>query len=311
MRLAALDVGSNSVKLLVADLKDDSTPVVVYDNAIVTRLSEGLQKSGRLFPLPIRRTVDTIIRMLDEAGVQNPAKVTSIVTAPGRAPNGTDFTEALRAATGIEATIVSGQQEADYTLLATVRAFPDRRPLLMVDVGGASTEFVLASSEAKRSPLSIDLGAVRLTDKAITTAPLPNDELKRARDVARQALADVPSHIGLDGANLGEFTAVLVSGTAPTLSSVHQRLPSYDPEKVHGSVMTKAQLDALLSLLSSLSVEERSVLPGMEPKRADVIMGGVVLVEQIMETLGLSEVRISDRGARWGVLWQAIEVASA
>lgn len=309
MRLAALDVGSNSVKLLVAEVGVDGVPQVIYDNAIISRLSEGLQDTGRLHPEPIRRTVDTAAGMLAEAGIEDPASVSAIVTAPGRAPNGADFTDALRTSTGLEATIVTGQQEAGYTLLATVKAFPDCNPLLMIDLGGASTEFVLSTPGADQPAISIDLGAVRLTDKAITSAPLPPAELEAARQCARELLVGVPAQIGLSPTSGRGLTAVLVSGTATTLSSVHQRLPSYDPDKVHGSVMSRADLDALLVLLAGLSLEERAALPGMEPKRADVIMGGIVIVEQIIETLGLSEVSISDRGARWGVLWEAIEGA--
>ncbi|MCA9565873.1 MAG: hypothetical protein KC561_20390, partial [Myxococcales bacterium] len=156
-----LDIGSNAVKLLVVDA---SSGRVLFDKAVISRLSEGLQRNGFLSPVPIQRTVDTIAEMIEEAGISSPESVNAIVTAPGRAPNGSEFVTILRQQTGVSATIVSGDREAALSLQATAEAFPDLDSFLMVDIGGASTEFVWCEGRDSKWAVSVDVGAVRLTE---------------------------------------------------------------------------------------------------------------------------------------------------
>jgi exopolyphosphatase/guanosine-5'-triphosphate,3'-diphosphate pyrophosphatase len=146
--------------------------------------------------------------------------------------------------------------------------------------------------------VSLQLGAVRLTERHVHTHPIPPAQLAAMREEARRTLAAIAELRPAPGARL-----VGVAGTVTTLSAVAQALPRYDGEKVHGARMTLGEVDALLERLASLPVAERAALPGMEPKRADVIVGGAVVVAEAMRAAGYSELVVSDRGVRWGLLY--------
>ncbi len=290
------------MKLLVVE--GDNT---LYDRAIVCRLSEGLQQTGRLSDEPMKRTIETIRGMLAEAGVSDASSVNAIVTAPGRAPNGGDFVARLEAALGVRARVVTGDEEAAISVRATRNAFPGLEALLMVDLGGASTEFVLVEGDEASDPISVDVGAVRLTDAFLAVGE-GAEAMQRAREAARafyrpavercRPAADVPK--------AGEPPAVpgvvLVSGTATTLACLHLELDSYRPDQVHETVLTVDDVAAIVAKLHALTIPERRALPGLDPKRADVILGGALLVEAILDVFGVAQAVVSDRGARWGLV---------
>lgn len=303
-RYAALDVGSNSVKLLVASGRPDVLSVE-YDRAIITRLSEGMQATGRLHEGPIDRTVATIGEMMVEANVK-PELINGIVTAPGRAANGDDFVRALTARTGVNARVVTGNEEAGYTLLATQRAFPEAHRGLMVDLGGASTEFVLWQGQDVRPAISLDIGAVRLTDAAIGSDPPAPADLEAARSMVASIFGDLWSRLTFARPERGSVVGILVSGTATTLAAIHLGMAEYDPERVHRSSLSRADIIGLRGQLGALTVAQKKAVPGLPPKRADVIFAGAVIVESMMDVLGLESLQISDHGARWGVLWESV-----
>jgi exopolyphosphatase/guanosine-5'-triphosphate,3'-diphosphate pyrophosphatase len=301
-RYAALDIGSNSIKLLVADVDGGGAPAVRYDRAVVTRLSEGLQRSGRLSDEPMARTIAVIRQLLAEAGWRQGDPIGAISTAPcRRASNGAEFIRRLAEATGIEAEIVSGEREADLSLLATRRAFPDLDPMLMADLGGASTELVLCAGEDHTAPVSVDIGAVRVTEACFGDGETA-EGVRAARAMIREAFDAGFAAVGREarGAEL-----VLVSGTATSLASVALDLERYEPERVHGLRLERAQVDALIERLGAMSVDERRHLRSLDPARADVIFAGALLVEALCDAAG-GGATISDRGTRWGVLWDAV-----
>jgi exopolyphosphatase/guanosine-5'-triphosphate,3'-diphosphate pyrophosphatase len=313
-RHAAIDVGTNTVLLLVAEERDGRLEPVV-ERAEITRLGRGVDASGQMSPEAIRETAEALGRFAAEARALGAQRIVCVATSAARdARNGAEFFAAARAAAGLTPEVITGDEEArlvyasawrDFGLtLGGPAPFPPGAPLAVLDVGGGSTEFTFGDGPSPRGRTSLQIGAVRLTERHVRCDPIPLSEQLVLREAAREAIAPLAR---LDG--IGDVTAsrlVGVAGTVTTLCSVHQRLPAYDAVKVHGATMLLDELDALLAQLAALTVAERQRLPGMEPKRADVIVAGGIIVAEAMRLTGFDRLTVSDRGVRWGLLYDRI-----
>lgn len=309
-RFAAIDIGTNTVLLVVAEERDGRLEPIV-ERAEITRLGRGVDATGRLDPAAIRETAETLGRFAAEARALGAERIVCVATSAARdARNGAEFFEASRAAAGLTPEVISGDEEArlvygsawrDFGLtLGGPPPFPPGGPLAVLDVGGGSTEFTFGDGPVPRGRTSLQVGAVRLTERHVRSDPMPLSEQLVLREAAREALAPLAK---LDG--LGDVTSarlVGVAGTVTTLCSVQQELPVYDAAKVHGATMLLDELDALVVRLAGISVAERRRLPGMEPKRADVIVAGGMIVAEAMRLTGFDRLIVSDRGVRWGLL---------
>jgi exopolyphosphatase / guanosine-5'-triphosphate,3'-diphosphate pyrophosphatase len=198
--------------------------------------------------------------------------------------------------------VISGDEEARLVYASAWRDFGGAGGALAVlDVGGGSTEFTFGDGPAPRGRTSLQVGAVRLTERHLRGDPVPPEELARVREAARAALAPLSAMDLPTGGRL-----VGVAGTVTTLCAVAQALPVYDAERVHGAALTRDEIDALVARLAALEVRARAALPGMEPKRADVILAGAVLVAEAMRATGFDRLIVSDRGVRWGLLYDRL-----
>jgi exopolyphosphatase / guanosine-5'-triphosphate,3'-diphosphate pyrophosphatase len=242
-------------------------------------------------------------------------RIACVATSAARdAANGAEFFEAARAGAGLVPEVISGEEEArlvwrsawlDFGGPARPPAAPAPGPLAVLDVGGGSTELCFGDGPAPLGRLSLQLGAVRLTERAVHQDPVPPDTVAALRAAARQALRPLatPDLLGaLAGARL-----VGVAGTVTTLAAVDQALPAYDAARVHGSALALARIEALVDRMAALPLAARARLPGMEPKRADVIVAGAVIVAEAMRLLGFDRLVVSDRGVRWGLVHGALE----
>jgi exopolyphosphatase/guanosine-5'-triphosphate,3'-diphosphate pyrophosphatase len=304
MPVASLDIGSNSVKLLVVAIDEQGSLRPRFDATIVTRLAEGVQASGVLSEAAMSRTIAAIRDLLREAGVRRGVPLRAIVTAPGRAArNAGEFLARLAAETGVKADIVGGHAEAELCRLATRHAFPELDRFIMVDLGGASTELVLSRGDETPALVSLDVGVVRLTEGWLSQHdPATEDDLARARAVTHEAVEAV-----VDSFRDAEAPLILVSGTATSLASLHFDLDHFDAERVHRQRITADDLDRLCDRLAGMTVAERRQLPAIDPARADVILAGAVIVQALFEELERSHAFISDRGPRWGLAWAALQ----
>jgi exopolyphosphatase/guanosine-5'-triphosphate,3'-diphosphate pyrophosphatase len=304
MPRAVLDIGSNSIKLLVYERDPAGRPQVLFSRARISRLSENLQRTGRLEHAAMERTLAAIQELLRAAGVA-PTEVTAVVTAPGRkAANAADFLERLAQRTGLEASVLSGQREAELSLLATRRAFPDLDPLLMADIGGASTELVALIRDETRALTSIDVGVVRLTERFLPADPPQAEAVEQALGFAHERFGEVAR--GFAALWEGRVPqAVLVSGTATALARLHLQTPRPD-DQVHGQELTQAHLAVLRARLMASTLAERKTWPSLDPARADVILAGVLLVEALFQSFGLERAWVSGQGVRWGLAWEAL-----
>jgi exopolyphosphatase / guanosine-5'-triphosphate,3'-diphosphate pyrophosphatase len=311
MRVAAIDIGTNTVLLLVAE-RAEGQAVAIAEHATITRLGEGVDRTRRLSEAAIGRTVECLesyARIVRELGAE---RVSLVGTSAMRdAGGGEELRSRIRDLFGTEPRVLSGAEEARLTFrgaLSGLGAAGLRTNLLdgsagdadvaVFDIGGGSTEVILGRIEngvpRETFGKSYDLGSVRLTERHVAHDPPSEEELELLAVAARDAIRDVP---------LATIPTqpVGVAGTMTTLAAVSLGLVPYDGSRVHGHVMQVDELRRVVGHLASLRLEARRLVPGMEPKRADVIVAGGIIALAILGHWSSSEVRISDRGVRWGI----------
>jgi exopolyphosphatase / guanosine-5'-triphosphate,3'-diphosphate pyrophosphatase len=318
-RYAAIDVGTNTVLLLVAERRGAELAPLV-ERAEITRLGRGVDRAGRLDPAAIRDTVAVIARFAGEARALGAEDIACVATSAARdAANGAEFFERARAEAGLTPDVISGDEEARLVWASAWRDFgAGGRRLAVVDVGGGSTEVCVGDGPAPSARRSFQIGAVRLTERVAPPDPVDAPSLARLRRDAAEALAPAAELVGHTagpasslplaggGPGRGWDTLVAVAGTVTTLAAVERALPVYDAGVVHGAELSYAALETLYARLGALTTAERARLPGMEPKRADVIVGGCAVLLAAMRALGFDRLTVSDRGVRWGLLYDRV-----
>ncbi len=301
MRVAAVDVGTNTVLLLVAERGPSGSLVPLLERATITRLGQGVDRTRKLAPEAVERTcacLEEYAGAIRELGVERIAIAGT--SAMRDAGGGEELRDWIRRAFGVEARTLSGQEEARLTFHGALSGLgvETRAGVGVFDIGGGSTEVVLGDVEDGLPRLafasSFDVGSVRLTERHGENRV----ELERA---AREAFANVPA-LPSDRPPVG------VAGTMTTLAAVSLGLQPYDGARVHGHVLKRTALAQVLARLASVDLDARRQLPGMEPKRADVIIAGGCLALALLDHWGAPEVTVSDRGVRWGL---AEELAAA
>ncbi len=298
MRLASVDIGTNTVRLLVADANGGSLRFVFQDRAVV-RLGEGLSRTGRLKKEAMERAVlalERFKRSCDELGVE---KVVPIATAAVReAENRDEFLKLVLERVGWRVRVISGEQEARFTYLGVKRGLGLSR-FLVFDIGGGSTEYICASGSL--SYTSLPMGVVKLTEQLVKGDPPSQAELEALRGAIRGFL---------DGLNLSSCFGVTVVGTAgtpTTLAALDMRMRTYDPERVHGYRLSYARLEEMFASLSRMRAAERLRLPGMERGREDLIIAGTLIVLETLKKFGADEMVVSEWGIREGVILAEVD----
>ena len=299
MRYATIDVGTNTVLLLVAERQADGSFEATDERMEITRLGRGVDRSGRLDPAAIADTVGAIGRFAAAAREGGAAKLVVTATSAARdATNGADFLQTAGQAAGVAVEIISGEIEAELSFESAYRDFGSGGGnLAVIDIGGGSTELVYGSGETVLFRRSFDVGAVRLTERWLRSDPPSTDELLALRGDLASVLAEAPPPP--PGAAL-----VGIAGTVTTLVAIHLGLDAYDGSLVHGRQLSAAEVRALAKRLGAMRVAERKKLPGLPEKRADVIVAGAEILAAAMEKLGFPAVTASDRGVRWGMLYR-------
>jgi exopolyphosphatase/guanosine-5'-triphosphate,3'-diphosphate pyrophosphatase len=291
------------VLLLVAE-RSAGVLAPVLERAEITRLGRGVDATGRLDPAAIRDTAAVLGDYARDARRLGAEVVACVATSAARdAANGAEFFDAARAAAGLTPEVIPGAEEARLVWASAWRDFGrPGEPLAVLDVGGGSTELSYGDAPLPRGRASLQVGAVRLTERHVRGDPPPAAEVDRLRAAAREAVRPFAAMEGrAPGGRL-----VGVAGTVTTLAAVAQALPAYDAEKVHGSILGLDAIEALAATLAALTVRERAALPGMEPKRADVILAGAVVVAEAMRATRFDRLVVSDRGVRWGLLYDRV-----
>jgi len=304
MRFAVVDIGTNSTRLLVAEVEDGRVTEELERHSQVTRLGAGVDAAGRLQDEAMERVYATLERYreaIERHGVQRAVAV--LTSAVRDAANGEEFAETVRSRFGLEPHVLKGEEEARLTFLgATSERDPDdQTPTLVIDIGGGSTELVIGSGQHAEFHVSTQAGVVRQSERHIRNDPPTADELDELiRDVRGILEESVPEEH-----RAAVQQAIAVAGTATSLAAIAQRLDPYDPTRVHGYRLDAAERDRIRDELTKLTLEQRRAVPGLHPDRAPTIIPGVLILEQVMDLFGLGEVEISEhdilRGAALGL----------
>jgi exopolyphosphatase/guanosine-5'-triphosphate,3'-diphosphate pyrophosphatase len=295
MRVAVVDLGTNTTRLLVADVQDGQLEELEKQTTI-TRLGQGVDATGRLADEAmdrVRETLDEYWQTIDRLKAED---VIAVATSAMRdADNGPEFRDELNRRYGIDARTISGDEEARLTFLGATSgrraAAESPASALVIDIGGGSTEYVVGSSGADPDfHVSAQMGSRRHTERFLQSDPPTHEELEAlAADVRRIVEESVPEEVR-------ERTAegIAVAGTATTLAAIDLELDPYDPEKVHGYRLGLAAAERIQAMLAALPVEERRKVTGLHPDRAPVIVAGVTILVESIRAFGLDEIEISE-----------------
>ena len=299
MRVAAIDCGTNSIRLLIADLQEDRLTDVDRRMEVV-RLGEGVDRTGRLAAAALERTFAACHRYAERIRETGAERVRFVATSASRdADNAADFVRGVEDILGTTPEVVPGVVEADLSFTGAVRSLPDLPlPALVVDIGGGSTEFVLGAQHGEQS-ISVDIGCVRLTERHGRSDPPAAGELAAMRH-------DIDAQIGLAAQSVDFSDArclVGLAGTVTTMAAIAHQLPAYDPQRIHGSVVSAEQVHAVAGRLARLSRQERLAMPVMHPGRADVIPAGALILDRIVAAAGATEVVVSEHDILDGIAW--------
>jgi exopolyphosphatase/guanosine-5'-triphosphate,3'-diphosphate pyrophosphatase len=293
-RVAVIDVGTNSTRLLVADVADGRVSPLDR-RSTVTRLGRGVDLSGHLSAEAIEdvcTAIGSYVEVLQELEVET---VDAIATSAVRdADNGSAFVAELRERFALSARVLDGEEEARSTYFgATSEAFPSE-PTLVVDIGGGSTELIVGSGREISFHDSLQVGVVRHTERHIASDPPTASELEALADDVRGLIEDSV------GTGVAATHGIAVAGTPTSLAAVELGLEPYDPSRVHGHVLPLLSIQRMLSQLASVPLAERVEIPGLHPDRAPNIVAGVVILVETMRAFGLEQIKVSEHDILYG-----------
>jgi exopolyphosphatase/guanosine-5'-triphosphate,3'-diphosphate pyrophosphatase len=296
-RVAVVDIGSNSTRLLVAEV-DGGSLTELQRESLVTRLGEGVDATGRLGEEPQQR-VFAVLESYAEAIERHGAtkRVVVMTSAVRDASNGAEFAAAVRDRYGLEGRTLSGDDEARLSFLGATAARDDAEPLLVIDIGGGSTEMIVGAGGEVDFHVSTQVGVVRHSERHLHSDPPTADELVALAADVRPALeAAVPADV-----RQRARSAVAVAGTATQCASIDLALDPYDPERVEGHRITRERLAELRDRLAALPLAERREVTGLDPNRAPTIVAGTVVLLEVLGAFGLEAFEASERDVLWGV----------
>lgn len=304
-RVAAIDCGTNSIRLLIADLDPSGGPLSdVVRQMEVVRLGEGVDRTGLLSPGAIERTrvaLEAYARQIEHHGAR---RVRMVATSASRdAGNRDDFVRMVQATLGAEPEVITGREEAALSFAGAIAGLPGiADPVLLADIGGGSTELVLGrmadgAGGSVQAAHSMDVGCVRLTERHLHADPPTTAQMDAAlvdlHAAIDAAALDVPLH--------GAASFVGVAGTVTTIAALALHLPSYDPEAIHGSVISAQQVAEVTAMLIGMTRAQRAGFAVMHPGRVDVIVGGALVLRTLMERTGSQHVVASEHDILDGI----------
>jgi exopolyphosphatase/guanosine-5'-triphosphate,3'-diphosphate pyrophosphatase len=317
MILAGIDIGTNAIRLLVTDTSE-TTHRELYSGRTITRLGQELDRTGRLTPEAQERSLKAIEAFTPVIKRYSVDLIAAVGTSALRnAVNASEFVTAVRKRTGIEVTVITGDDEARLSLLGVRRALSrgkesEEDPLasaLVIDIGGGSTELIATVQGKVETMTSIPLGAVYLTERFLKNDPPLSEEMDSLRRVVSKEL-DAWEREALRGRDVRPSSLATVAGTAgtiTTLAAMDQALTEYDPTRINGYILTRSSLDRLVNVLSVSTLDARRTIAGLEAGREDIILAGAVVAQEIMERCGARQMLVSDWGLREGIVFDLYE----
>ncbi|HWX87358.1 MAG TPA: Ppx/GppA phosphatase family protein [Solirubrobacteraceae bacterium] len=294
MRTAVVDIGTNSTRLLVADV-DRGTRAIkdLHRESQVTRLGEEVDAGGKLSEEAIARVMETLVdyrATMDRFGCE--ANLAVLTSAVRDASNGAEFTARVRSEFGLDARVLSGDEEAQLTFLGAMsdRDGSSAEPTVVIDIGGGSTEFIVGTDHEASFHVSVQAGVLRMSERHIHSDPPSPDELQALAADTRAIF-----HAGLPSEQRSAVKrGIAVAGTATSAAAIDQELDPYDPERVHGYPLLLATVELLIARLAGLGEAQRREVVGLHPDRAPTIVAGMILLDEAMKAFGLDRVEVSE-----------------
>ena len=293
VRVAVVDIGTNSTRLLIADVDPESGALEeLARRSRVTRLGDGVDAQGSLSPEAIDRVLATLAHYRAQIDAHECEANLAVLTSAVRdAANGADFAARVREEYGLDARVLSGDEEAQLSFLGAMSGRPEPGgPIVVIDIGGGSTEFVIGRGHKAGFHVSLPVGVVRMSERHIHSDPPAPAEL--------QSLAQDVRGILMEGLAPDERAAVeegiAVAGTATSAASIDQELDPYDPARVHGYPLTLATVELLLARLADMTESQRREVVGLDPSRAPTIVAGMILLAEALRAFELDQVEVSD-----------------
>ncbi|MEW2315667.1 Ppx/GppA phosphatase family protein [Streptomyces bauhiniae] len=308
-RVAAVDCGTNSIRLLVADADPETGELTDLDRRMtIVRLGQGVDRTGRLAPEALERTFAACREYAEVIRELGATEVRFVATSASRdAENRDEFVRGVVDILGVEPEVITGDQEAEFSFTGATRELSggDRleKPYLVVDIGGGSTEFVVGDDHVGAAR-SVDIGCVRLTERHLVhdgkvTDPPAHEQVAAMRTDIAAALDLAAETVPLDDAR----TLVGLAGSVTTVAAIALELPEYDSARIHHSRISRARVRQITEWLLSSSHAERAEIPSMHPGRVDVIGAGALVLLAIMERTGAEEVVVSEHDILDGIAW--------
>jgi exopolyphosphatase/guanosine-5'-triphosphate,3'-diphosphate pyrophosphatase len=300
-RVAAVDCGTNSIRLLVADI-DRSTLTDVDRRMEIVRLGEGVDRTGRFAPAALERTFAACRRYAEIIEDTKAARVRFVATSASRdVANRDEFVAGVRAALGVDPEVITGDEEAELSFIGATRELADggyETPFLVVDIGGGSTEFVLGGTSVQAAR-SVDVGCVRMTERHLHDDPPTTEQVAAARADIESAIAVAAETVAIDQT----ATLVGLAGSVTTVAAMALDLPAYQPERIHRSRIAAADVRKVTERLLAMTREERAALPFMHPGRVDVIGAGALILACVVDAVAADEVLVSEHDILDGIAW--------
>ncbi|GGY71889.1 Ppx/GppA phosphatase family protein [Streptomyces olivaceoviridis] len=308
-RVAAIDCGTNSIRLLVADADPATGELTDLDRRMtIVRLGQGVDRTGRLAPEALERTFAACREYADVIKEHGAERLRFVATSASRdAENREDFVRGVLDILGVEPEVITGDQEAEFSFTGATKELTGRgdltRPYLVVDIGGGSTEFVVGGDHV-RAARSVDVGCVRMTERHLVhggevSDPPTEDEIAAMRADIEAALDLAEQSVPLREAH----TLVGLAGSVTTVSAIAQELPAYDSARIHHSRVSRDRVREITERLLRSTHAERAAIPSLHPGRVDVIGAGALVLLAIMERIGAEEVVVSEHDILDGIAW--------
>jgi exopolyphosphatase/guanosine-5'-triphosphate,3'-diphosphate pyrophosphatase len=310
-RVAAIDCGTNSIRLLIADIDPAQARLTdIAREMKIVRLGEGVDRTGRISEAALARTIGALREYTEQIGQAAAGAVRMVATSATRdAENAQEFTDRVKEVLGVAPEVVTGEEEAWFSFTGATRELAGTAlaagcppPYLVTDIGGGSTEFVLGDAAGVLGVRSVDVGCVRMTERHL------HDDPPSAAQVA-DTTADIDAALDLVAAAVpvGQArTLVGLAGSVTTLGGIALGLDGYDSTRIHHSLMTSAQVSQIAGRLLAMTRAERAVIPVMHPGRVDVIGAGALILDRIMDRFGFAEVLVSEHDILDGIAWSLV-----
>lgn len=296
-KYAILDIGTNSIKFFLFSIENGKSATIIDTNNI-SRLGEGLLKTGIISDEAMDRNIEALSEFMKSAEEENVKEITAVGTMCLRTAKNSDvFLKRVKDELGLIITVIPGEEEARLSYLAVLSTIGNTdQNVVVFDTGGGSTEFIFGKGTNLNNRISLNLGAVHPTEEFLISNPVKDDELKTMQD-------HMMDYFGERITDKRADYLIGIGGTVTSMGAVMYKMVKYDPKIIQGSQMSLDEVKKQIKLYQNKTIEERKQIPGLQPKRADVILAGAGIINTIMKIFKIDSFTISDRGLRHGLMF--------